>query len=192
MFVDVLEFCFCQSWFHAVSSSSFLQSFSELLEFFFTATQQIDVVSKLQSLCDSLRDRQLLEVFSHWQNRPIRRSSYDTCCNRIWRMALGEKTSNSHETKRKLKLIRGTSGGTRWAGRACDIRDPSSESSRFTIAHEKLASLALWTSSVIEILEAGINRISQKMLSYSPYIDNTTCHFYTISILILEIMAFKD
>ena len=37
-------------YFNDVSSSSYLQSFSDLLEFGFTASQQIDVVSKLKWL----------------------------------------------------------------------------------------------------------------------------------------------
>ena len=39
---------FAGAYFHPVTSSSHLQSFSELLELFFTASQQIDDVSKPQ------------------------------------------------------------------------------------------------------------------------------------------------
>ena len=42
------DFAFVKADFHAVSSSCFLQSFGDLLEFFFIASQPIDVVSKLQ------------------------------------------------------------------------------------------------------------------------------------------------
>ena len=59
--IDILAgrdeiFAFLGDDFLAVSSSCFLRSFSELLEIFFTASQQIYVVSKQQvaerSLCD--------------------------------------------------------------------------------------------------------------------------------------------
>ena len=58
------NFAFVVVDFHAVTSNSFLQSISELLEFFFTALpppnpQQIDVVSKPQNCgeCGHLHKR---------------------------------------------------------------------------------------------------------------------------------------
>ena len=51
------NFAFVRADFHAVTSRSFLQSFSEL-EFFFTAFQQINVVSKVQVAKRSSSDGQ--------------------------------------------------------------------------------------------------------------------------------------
>ena len=50
------NFAFVGADFHAVTSSSFLHSFGELSEFFFTASQQIDIVSEPQVAKQSSSD----------------------------------------------------------------------------------------------------------------------------------------
>ena len=48
--IVVKDFAFVDADFLAVISSRFLQPFSELLQFFFTASHKIDIVSKPQEL----------------------------------------------------------------------------------------------------------------------------------------------